>query len=525
MNTAKYLARYLKSQECSFVFGMPGGASLPVLEALREEEINFILVRQEASAGFMADGIFQRTGKLSACLATLGPGVTNLLSGIAQAYTERSRILGILSQIDSRLYPIYTHQIIDQKAIFTPICHGYFQINSYRPAAQIRKMSRCISENLGPVIIELSKDVSTTPCADLNFDSPPQKGVPDMTELQSILRRSERPVLFIGAEDLSVEHSQALTAFASLNNIPVLTTYRGKGLFPETSDLSIGTCGLSPVVDQQQQEFLNRADLLICIGLDPVELRPNWLPGWSEYLKVVNISEQGQPDLLCSFSLDLRGNITKIMRQLEHFSFATTWNRSELLDHRQSIEKIFEGDHLNPATVIRTLQAGLPSNTILCLDVGAHRITACHVWKSNHPRMILQSNGFSSMGVAVPYGIACALSEPASPVLVLTGDMGLGMSLGELGLIQERNLNIIIVYLADNSLSLIELKQERDNLPNFGVRFENPDPISLAQAFGGTGWICSDAKELECLLHSENLLSGFHLIEARIDPTGYRSQM
>ena len=279
MNTAKYLALYLKSQECSFVFGMPGGASLPVLDALREENIDFILVRQEASAGFMADGIFQRTGKLSACLATLGPGVTNLLSGIAQAYTERSRILGILSQIDSRLYPIYTHQIIDQKAIFTAICHGYFQLHSYRPAEQIRKMTRCISENLGPVIIELSKDVSNAPCADLKFDSPPQKGSPDITALQNLLIFSERPVLFIGAEDLSLEHSQALTTFATLNNIPVLTTYRGKGLFPENSDISLGACGLSPVVDQRQQEFLHQADLLICIGLDPVELRPNWLPG------------------------------------------------------------------------------------------------------------------------------------------------------------------------------------------------------------------------------------------------------
>ena len=131
MNTAELLAKYLKHQECTLVFGMPGGASLPLLESFRAQNIDFVLVRQEASAGFMADGVFQRTGKLGVCLATLGPGLTNLVSGIAQAYTERSRILGITSQIDDTLYPIYTHQIIDQKAIFEAICHGYFQIHPH----------------------------------------------------------------------------------------------------------------------------------------------------------------------------------------------------------------------------------------------------------------------------------------------------------------------------------------------------------------------------------------------------------
>jgi acetolactate synthase-1/2/3 large subunit len=129
------------------------------------------------------------------------------------------------------------------------------------------------------------------------------------------------------------------------------------------------------------------------------------------------------------------------------------------------------------------------------------------------------------MGVGIPYGIACALLEPKTPVLVVTGDMGLMMSLGEFGIIQERKLNIIIVYLADHSLSLIELKQERDQLPNFGVRFENPNPESLAHAFDGKGWICQDALELETLLANEALLTGFHLVEVHIDPAGYRFQM
>lgn len=525
MNTAKFLAQYLKSQGCTFVFGMPGGASLPVLEAFREENIDFVLVRQEASAGFMADGVFQRTGTLSACLATLGPGITNLVSGIAQAYTERSKVLGIVSQIDSHLYPIYTHQIIDQKAIFDAICHGYFQIHPHRPAEQIRKMARCISENLGPVVIELTKEASKAACVNLKPDSPPQKGIPDISEIKKALELSEQPLIFAGAEDLSLECFNALTEFADSNEIPVLTTYRAKGLFPENSNFSVGTCGLSPVVDKFQQELINQADLLICVGLDPVELRPNWLPGWSDDLKVINISAHGQPDLLCSFEINIRGNITEILKQLASLRFSTSWNILPLSAHKRNIEKIFEGDENNPASVIKTLQNWLPGDTILCLDVGAHRITASHVWKAIRPRMILQSNGFSSMGVGVPYGIACALLEPESPVLVLTGDMGLGMSLGELGLIQERNLDIIIVYLADKSLSLIELKQERDNLPNFGVRFENPDPVSLAHAFGGSGWICKDAKELEKLLETKDVLSGFHLIEVGIDPAGYRVQM
>ena len=525
MNTAKLLTKYLQHQECTHVFGMPGGASLPLLEAFRTQMIDFVLVRQEASAGFMADGVFQRTGKLGVCLATLGPGLTNLVSGIAQAYTERSRVLGITSQCDDTLYPIYTHQIIDQKAIFEPICHGYFQIQPHRPAEQIRKMSRKLNENLGPVMLEITKKAATYPCKDLGFVRDTQKGIPDLSTLKEELLQSQRPLIFAGAEDLSPAHQKALTAFATANKIPVLTTYRGKGLLPESSNLSLGACGLSPVVDQLQQDFLAQADLLICIGLDPVELRPNWLPGWPDDLKTITISEYGQPDLLCSFALELRGNCAQIMEGLEGFNLQTTWDAQKRKAHKDAIETIFEGDQRSPGTVFKTLQKCLPDNTVLCLDVGAHRITGSHVWKAEQTRMILQSNGFSSMGVGVPYGIACALLEPEVPVLVVTGDMGLMMSLGEFGIIQERNLNIIVVYLADHSLSLIELKQERDQLQNFGVRFENPDPTSLAHAFGGKGWRCADALELEALLLNEDLLTGFHLVEVTIDPAGYRVQM
>jgi acetolactate synthase-1/2/3 large subunit len=525
MNTAKLLAKYLQHQECTLVFGMPGGASLPLLEAFRAQNIDFILVRQEASAGFMADGVFQRTGKLGVCLATLGPGLTNLVSGIAQAYTERSRILGITSQIDDTLYPIYTHQIIDQKAIFEAICHGYFQIHPHRPAEQIRKMSRKLNENLGPVMLEITKKAANYPCKDLGFVPATQKGIPDLSILKKALSQSQRPLIFAGAEDLSPAHQKALTAFATTNKIPVLTTYRGKGLCPESAPFSLGACGLSPVVDQYQQEFITQADLLICVGLDPVELRPNWLPGWPDDLKAISISEYGQPDLLCSFALELRGNIAQIMTLLGEFKIQTTWDAQKIKVHKETIEAIFEGDKKSPGTVFKTLQKGLPENTILCLDVGAHRITGSHVWKAEQTRMILQSNGFSSMGVGIPYGIACALLEPKTPVLVVTGDMGLMMSLGEFGIIQERKLNIIIVYLADHSLSLIELKQERDQLPNFGVRFENPNPESLAHAFDGKGWICQDALQLETLLTNKALLTGFHLVEVHIDPAGYRFQM
>ena len=270
----------------------------------------------------------------------------------------------------------------------------------------------------------------------------------------------------------------------------------------------------------------------VLIGFDMVEMRPNWLEGWLEHADVVSMSTVGQVDIPTTLTVDWRGIIGKGLNALKDQVRRPNWEwtSDKIQLHQRRLKAIFESESssgaINPARAIEQIQKSSPDDTVLCLDVGAHRITASHVWRCRQPRSILQSNGFSSMGVGLPMAISVKLHEPKTPVVALTGDMGLWMSLGELGVIQERGLHIIVIYLSDSALSLIELKQERSATPKkTGVRFDNPDTLSIAKAFCGTGYICETLEEVEHAVGVAHAQDGLHLIEIQVDPSYYRAQM
>ena len=526
------IAHRLLEREVRFVFGMPGGATVPLMAALDKVGIDFVLVRHEGSAGFMADTVFQRTGGLGVCIATLGPGATNLVSGVAQAYTERSKVLAIINQCEDHLVPLYTHQIIAQEKIFAAICHGFHRLRNHRPEWHLHKIFQQVDAINGPIVLELSAGISKTECGNMVRSPNPIVATPDVMSISSILNRSKRPIVMVGAEDLSLECSYALRELVDAFQIPFLTTYRAKGIVDENHSLSLGAAGLSPVVDEVQQSFLKDVDTIVLIGFDMVEMRPNWLKGWLEHATVMSMSSAGQIDIPTTLEVDWRGciatGLNHLLDQVEPSSWE--WSVDEIRSHQHSLRTIFESatyhTALNPARAIEQIQESSPNETVLCLDVGAHRITANHVWRCRRPRSILQSNGFSSMGVGLPMAISVKIHESDTPVVALTGDMGLWMSLGELGVIQERGLHIVVIYFSDSALSLIELKQERSSTPKqTGVRFDNPDTLAIAKAFGGTGYVCQTLEDIDQSVQIAHVHEGLHLIEIQVDPSYYRTQM
>lgn len=532
MMVADVIAHRLLEREVRFVFGMPGGATVPLMGALDKVGIEFVLVRHEGSAGFMADAVFQRTGRLGVCIATLGPGATNLVSGVAQAYTERSKVLAIVNQCEDHLVPLYTHQIIDQEAIFTAICHGFHRLRNHRPEWHLHKIFQQVDAIDGPIVLELSAGISTTECGNMVRSPNPIVATPDIVSISSILNCSKRPMVVVGAEDLSIECAIALGALIDKLQIPILTTYRAKGIVDENHPLSFGAAGLSPIVDEVQQSFLKDADTILLIGFDMVEMRPNWLSGWLEHATVISMSTSGQIDVPTTLDIDWRGCIAKGVKNLikEVDQSSWEWSVEKIQSHKRSLQTIFTSDPsrlpLNPARVIEQVQEYSPKDTVLCLDVGAHRITASHVWRCRQPRSILQSNGFSSMGVGLPMAISVKIHEPDTPVIALTGDMGLWMSLGELGIVQERGIHLVVIYLSDSALSLIELKQQRSSAPKqIGVRFDNPDTLAIAKAFGGTGYVCQTLEDIARSVQRAHAQEGLHLIEIPVDPSYYRVQM
>ena len=319
------IAKRLRERGVKFVFGMPGGATVPLMAALDRVGIEFILVRHEGSAGFMADAVFQRTGRLGVCIATLGPGVTNLVSGVAQAYTERSKVLAIINQCEDHLVPLYTHQIIDQEAIFKTICHGFHRLRTHRPEWHLHKVFQQVDAIDGPIVLELSAGVSNTQCGDMIRSPDPAVATADVESIASVLVRSNCPVVMVGAEDLSLECAASLCELIEHLQIPFLTTYRAKGIVDENHPWSLGAAGLSPVVDEVQQSFLREADTILLIGFDMVEMRPNWLEGWLEHAEVVSMSTAGQIDIPTTLTVDWRGSIAKGLHALQEQVHRSIW--------------------------------------------------------------------------------------------------------------------------------------------------------------------------------------------------------
>lgn len=536
------LAQALRARGVTHVFGMPGGATLPFLEAFRAVGIEFVLVRHEGSAGFMADAAFHITRKPGVCIATLGPGATNLVSGVAGSMLERSKVVAITNQIGTELRGRYTHQILDQVALFKPVARRVVHLQEPMAAMQtLTALAALDRQAPGPVVLDVPAEVTRAeiPDADPEWGMHPRaRPVPDVQAAAERLRAARNPIVVVGCGELSIAAANGVRRLVQAADAVALTTYRAAGMADDTHPLWAGTFGLSPVVDAHQRALFEQADLMIAVGLDIVELRPQWLPGWPDGLPIISVDAFGQPDLLGNIVDTPTGPVMETLDALREAGFGpapeddpdaiqhtTDWTAEALASHRDTCAAPFDDGPDGPAATIRAVQQGSPEGTRISLDVGAHRITAAHVLRAVTPNQILQSNGFSSMGTGLPGAITSRLVDPKTPAVALTGDAGLWMTLGELGIVQERSLDLVVVYLADAALSLIQLKQERIELPDHGVTFDNPQVEPLARAFGGVGISVQGADAVREAVAAAHARGGLTIIEARIDPAPYRRQM
>ncbi len=530
---SEILASQLAERGVKHAFGMPGGVVLPLIEAFERHGIEFVLVRHEGSAGFMADATAQLTGAPGVCVATLGPGATNLVSGLAGALLDRAPVVAVTGQVDPGLANVYTHQTLDQRALFKPVCKHSVTLTAEQAWREIPLALRHLElGRRGPIHLNIPASVFTAEqpeaLPDRFVPAPVDHRVAMIDQALPCLRAARRPVMLVGLSQLDEALARVVGQLAERFSMPVLSTYKAKGVPNEDHPWYAGSFGLSTTVDLLQQQLLATADLLLTVGLDPVELRPQWLPGWPSDLPVIALDRAAPHDLVHPLEQLYVGDIARNLSWLlQDEGGRSAWTLDELGRHWDRMAALFTEDtsEMGPAAAIAAIQTGFPDEGICALDVGAHRITASHVWTCRQPNTLLQSNGFSSMGYGLPAAIAARLAFPDRPAMALTGDMGLWMTLGELGLAAERGLDLTVVYLADRSLSLIEIKQRRMGLRHSGVRFENPDVVALASAFGGTGVSVEEPEHLEQAVAQASARGGLQLIEARIDPAPYATQI
>jgi acetolactate synthase-1/2/3 large subunit len=536
--TTHIIARALRESGVTHAFGIPGGEVLELLDAFREAGIEFVLTKQELGAGMMADAVFQLTGKPGVLVATLGPGITNTTTAVAQALLDRSAVVVLTGEIATSLKAVYTHQIIDQELMMRPLVKWSTTIAAKGAFDQVRKgLAIAQAPMPGPVHFNLPTDVAGAEQAD-GRDFAPQTirsapGHDELTQVIEWLEGARKPLALVGVGvQLDAAHEE-LRRFLECWRVPFIATYKAKGVVPEDHELCLGATGLSPVVDKIQMGAIRDADLILTIGFDPVELRSDWMSPWDETKRSVNIDLVPNTHLVYRTALEYSGSIRACLAALAGAlrtaaRFAERWPSDDLEAHRRTVRSAIAHTPergLGPYQVVSTLREVFPRDTIATIDTGSHRILINHVWQSFEPRRLLQSNGLGSMGYALPAAIAAKMLFRERPVLAMMGEAGLDMVIGEMALLAQHRLALTIVVFRDDTLSLIKLKQERMQLAETGVRTASPDYMLIAQAYGGNGVVVQDVEALRTAADAAARSERFTLIEARIDPAEYRRQM
>jgi acetolactate synthase I/II/III large subunit len=521
------IARVLKQRGATHAFGIPGGEVLALIQGLNAADIRFVLVKHENSGGFFAEGHWHMTGALPVLVATLGPGVANAVNVVANAMQDRVPLVFLTGCVEDGLIGSFTHQVVDHQAMLRPVVKGSFRL-------QRGNISRVMQEAIdlalegqpGPVHIDVPVDVAESESFEsaLRAAAPVSVLPPDQqsfSEALKILSVSKNPLAIAGVDAVLEEVGSDITAFCQIHNIPLLTTYKGKGLLSEASPLCLGAAGLSPLADKTLLPLLAKADCLLLLGYDPIEMRVGWRNPWEPDKPVVELTPVARDHGMHSVSVSVVGDMAKTLKELQHAA-PPRWQSGEPAAARATLRADFTGPEMwGPHAAFRTMREVLPDDTIVTADSGAHRILLSQMWECNTPRTLLQSSGFCTMACALPLAAGAKLGRPSVPVVCVVGDAGLDMAAGELATLRDLSLPVIICVLVDETLALIDLKQRKSQLPSLGVRFGKTDFAAVARAYGGHGVDVGSVTALKTELATALARNSFTLIAIHIPSRAY----
>jgi acetolactate synthase I/II/III large subunit len=528
---AEAFVQYLVEAKIETVFGLPGGENVQVVEALRRAGIRFVLVRNESSALFMADATARLTGKPGVALTTLGPGATNAVAGVAHAYLDRAAVLLITAETPDHLLAYHTHQVVDLAALFSPITKGTFQLRADN-VADLTPHALALTQagRPGPVHLRLSNEeaaqslnLSISPS--LNLPISPSPHLPlsqsNLAAARDLLARAQRPVIVAGVGLEPEGPYAALRELAEAANAPVIVTPKAKGALPDDHPLAAGVIGLMRT--DPAYEILDEADAIVAVGFDVVEL----VKPWQQPQPLVWLAPWPNADPTVAAAAELVGPLAPTLHQLADsvFANAAEWGETRVAQLRekltaQLLPELAAG-RLRPQQVLQALRQVAPRDLLVSTDVGSHKILAGLTWPALAPNRYLLSNGLSCMGYALPAATAASLALGRQPVVALTGDAGLSMVLGELALLNELDVPVVVVVFNDSALDLIRSAQVRAEKTPYGTEFTNPDFLQIAAAYGLDAVRVADEPACAAALQRALAAGRPYLIEALIDPISY----
>ena len=530
IRAADALARRLYAAGCRTAFGMPGGEVLTVIDALEAAGIRFILAKHENAAGFIAEGVHHRDHAPAILVGTIGPGTLNGVNTVANALQDQVPMIVISGCMDADEAARYTHQVVDQQAVFRPITKASFALNAGAAHTIADKAVAIATEGRpGPVHIDVPISVADAQitAAAAAPRAPASIAVPtgaDLATARGWLEAAQRPVMIVGVDAMNQGAQVAIMEFAEDHNVPVITTYKAKGMLPEDHALALGGAGLSPLADTHLLPFVKSADLILCVGYDPIEMRPGWRDVWTpDSHKVIDITAVPNHHYMHQSSLNFVTDCAATLHALsDGLDVLETWAEGEIYKLKSALSDAFRQDEdWGPAAIIDCCRKVLPRDAIASADSGAHRILLSQMWECYEPRALMQSSALCTMGCAVPMAIGAKLASPDRTVVSFSGDAGFLMVAGELATAAELEIAPIFVVFVDASLALIEKKQRERQMGNRGVDFAQHNFAAMGVAFGGAGVTVRNREALETALKDAMTADTFTVIAAVIDRGAY----
>jgi acetolactate synthase I/II/III large subunit len=528
MNNADLIVRILRDAGVTHAFGIPSGNVLPLLEAARAGGIEFVLMAHEGSAGFAAEVMARLTGRPGFCVATMGPGATNLTTGVGCAYLDRSPVVAVTCNVPTDQLGRRVQMVIDHHALFRPITKATYPLRAGQVAAALcEALTVALSEPPGPVHLDLPEDVSLADAAEappplLDGVRLPSPADADVERVGQLLRAARRPMAVIGASARRLRSPGLLQAFVEHHQIPFASTTMAKGMIDEDHPLSIGC--IERARRQLQRQFLRSADLIVGLGYDVAEVE---YEQWIGSVPLVSVDVErvdAAPSVVVAREAvgDLDEALERLVRQP---AGKNDWPRDAAVRHRERFQAALRPalPGFTPHQAIDVGRRVLPREGILAYDVGAHTHQIASQWTAHAPGQCLVTNNWSSMGFGIPAAIAAKLARPDLPVLCIVGDGCFQMTCGEVAVARRLGLTLPIVVLDDGWLSLIEVKQIRRGFPVHGTRLRPEEYLPARSHYFGAPCIgVRTATELEQALQQAFVADGPTVIEACIDAAAYK---
>lgn len=526
MKAAELFVKALENEGVEFLFGIPGEENLDVMDALLDSPIQFITARHEQGAAFMADVYGRLTGRAGVCIATLGPGATNLITGVADANMDHAPLVAIAGQASTHRLHKESHQVLNLEAMFLPITKYSTRIVSPEVIPEIIRKAFKVAqtEKTGACFIEFPENIAEMEVDDeplfVKHATPPEPAAEHIQKAAKLISNAKNPIILAGNGVIRANASTTLALFAEKLGIPVANTFMAKGVIPFKHPMALGSVGLQSK-DYVSTGFAN-ADVIICIGYDMVEYHPYlWHPSRDRTLIHIDMTH-AEVDAHYSVVVGVVGNINHSLNRIadlaktQHDFKAMRTLRNSLITemdlHRDDSEF-----PVKPQKIIWDLRTAMDLRDIVICDVGAHKMWMSRMFRCEYPNTCIISNGFASMGIAVPGAIAAKLAHPERKVVAVTGDAGFLMNSQEIETAMRLHIPIVILIWNDASYGLIEWKQQSQFGRTSNVKFTNPDFVQYAQSFGAVGVRVNATGELMPILNEALARDTVTIIDCPVD--------